>query len=114
MPKDNAPNEADLDRIAWNLPTAPESKEPEPQNPPRPLRVRKTTQERDRERHQAKLDEIREQVSTGALVIRQMTRAERATWAERSATIETSLTPAERATRDRALRNRRIRAEHLS
>ena len=88
--------------------------EPDAKQPTYTLRVGKTTQEWDREGHQAKLDDIREQVSTGALVIRQMTDAERATWAQRRAMLETSLTSLERATRNRVLRNRRTRAERLS
>jgi hypothetical protein len=71
-------------------------------------------QERAAEERQAKLEHIREQVSSGALVIRQMTRAERAKWDKQRAIVDADLTPAERTRRDSALRNRRLRAErHL-
>jgi hypothetical protein len=68
-------------------------------------------QERAAEERQAKLEHIREQVSSGALVIRQMTRAERARWDKQRALLDVSFTPAERTRRDRALRNRRQAAE---
>jgi hypothetical protein len=112
--KGDVPSEVDLDRIAWNLPPAPGPPRVHPQKPTHTSTVGRTRQERDRERHQARLDDIGEQVSSGALVIRQMSHAERATWAERRAELEASLTPAERTRRDVALRNRRTRAELLS
>ena len=70
-------------------------------------------QERAAEERQAKLEHIREQVSSGALVIRQMTRAERAKWDKQREILDASFTPAERTRRDSALRNRRQRAERL-
>ena len=70
-------------------------------------------QERAAADRQAKLEHIREQVSSGALVIRQMTRAERVKWDEQRATLDASFTPAERTRRDSALRNRRLRAERI-
>ena len=70
-------------------------------------------QERAAEEREAKLEHIREQVSSGALVIRQMTRAERAKWDKQRAILDASFTPAERIRRDSALRNRRQRAERL-
>jgi hypothetical protein len=70
-------------------------------------------QERAATERQAKLEHIREQVSSGALVIRQMTRAERAKWDKQRAIIDANFTPAERTRRDTALRNRRQRAERL-
>ena len=70
-------------------------------------------QERAAEVRQAKLEHIREQVSSGALVIRQMTRTERAKWDKQRAILEANFTPAERTRRDSALRNRRQRAERL-
>jgi hypothetical protein len=70
-------------------------------------------QERAATERQAKLEHIREQVSSGALVIRQMTRAERAKWDKQRAIIDANFTPAERTRRDSALRNRRQRAERL-
>jgi hypothetical protein len=70
-------------------------------------------QERAVEERQAKLEHIREQVSSGALVIRQMTRAERARWSMQRATLDATLTQAERTRRDSLLRQRRQRAERL-
>lgn len=70
-------------------------------------------QERAAEARQAKLEHIREQVSSGSLVIRQMTRAERAMWDKQRATLEATLTRAERMRRDTLLRNRRQRAERI-
>jgi hypothetical protein len=57
---------------------------------------------------------MREQVSSGDLVIREMTSAERSTWARRRAALEAESTPAERDRRDAALRNRRRRSERAS
>ena len=68
-------------------------------------------QERAAEERQAKLEHIREQVSSGALVIRQMTRAERAKWDKQRAILDANFTAAERTRRDSALRNRRQRAQ---
>jgi hypothetical protein len=76
--------------------------------------VAKTSRERADEAREAKLERMREQVSSGDLVIREMTDDERATWSKRRAKLEADSTPAERARRDDALRNRRRRAERLS
>ena len=70
-------------------------------------------QERAAEVRQDKLAHIREQVSSGALVIRQMTRAERAKWDKQRAILDANFTPAERTRRDSVLRTRRQRAERL-
>jgi hypothetical protein len=70
-------------------------------------------QERAAEARQAKLEHIRKQISSGALVIRQMTRAERAKWDKQRAILDANFTPAERTRRDSALRNRRQRAQRL-
>ena len=70
-------------------------------------------QERAAAERQAKLEHIREQVSSGALVIRQMTRAERVKWDKQRAILDANFTQAERTRRDSALRNRRQRAERL-
>jgi hypothetical protein len=67
-------------------------------------------QERAAEERRAKLEYIREQVSS-ALVIRQMTHAERAKWDKQHALLDANFTPAERTRRDAVLRNRRQRAE---
>ena len=61
---------------------------------------------------EAKLELIRKQVSSGALVIREMTTTERAKWAEQHAILEAKLTPAERTRRAAALKERRRRADH--
>jgi hypothetical protein len=76
--------------------------------------VAKTGRERDHEARQAKLEHVREQVSSGRLVIRQMTDAERAKWATRRGMLEASSTPAERERRAAAIESRRRRAERLS
>lgn len=70
-------------------------------------------QERAVEERQAKLEHIRVQVSSGALVIRQMTPAERVRWNKQRAILEATFTQAERTRRDSLLRNRRQRAERL-
>jgi hypothetical protein len=70
----------------------------------------KTSRERDQEAREAKLEQVREQVSSGDLVIRTMTDAERAKWAKRRAALDATSTPAERARREAALENRRRRA----
>jgi hypothetical protein len=70
-------------------------------------------QERAAAEREAKLEHIREQVSSGALVIRQMTRAERVKWDKQRAILDANFTPAERTRRDSALRNRRQRAERI-
>jgi hypothetical protein len=70
-------------------------------------------QERAAAERQAKLEYIRKQVSSGALVIRQMTRAERAKWDKQRAILDATFTPAECTRRDSVLRNRRQRAQRL-
>ncbi len=72
----------------------------------------RTRREHEHELREAKLAHLREQVSSGSLVIRQMTRAERAKWAKRSAKLDAGLTPAERTKRDSVLRDRRRRSEY--
>ena len=70
-------------------------------------------QQRAAEVREAKLEHIREQVSSGALVIRQMTRAERAKWTKQRTLLEATFTRAERTRRESVLRNRRQRADRL-
>ena len=70
-------------------------------------------QERAAAERQAKLEHIREQVSLGALVIRQMTRAERVKWDKQRAILDANFTQAERTRRDSVLRNRGQRAERI-
>jgi len=75
------------------------------------LKVATTSRERADEAREAQLEHIRNQVSSGELVIREMTKAERAKWAKRRAAIEVDSTPAERVRRHTVLKNRRRRAE---
>jgi hypothetical protein len=70
-------------------------------------------QERAAEERQAKLEHIREQVNSGALVIRQMTRTERLRWKKQRTILEAGFTQAERMRRASVLRQRRQRAERL-
>jgi hypothetical protein len=69
----------------------------------------KTRIEREREAHEAKLAHVREQIASGALVIRSMSDAERTLWSEQQAATEILSTPVERARRATALENRRRR-----
>jgi hypothetical protein len=73
-----------------------------------------TSREREEQTREAKLALIREQVSSGVLVVREMTNAERAKWAKRRAKLEANWTPAERVRRVAALKNRRRRTERTS
>ena len=70
--------------------------------------------ERDRERHQAKLEHMREQIASGELVIRQVSLKELAKWAAQRTKLEARSTPAERARRAAGLENRRKRAARLA
>jgi len=76
--------------------------------------VAKTSREREHEARQARLEHVREQVSSGNLVIRQMTDAERAKWAKLRVVLDDSSTSAERARRAAAIEGRRRRAERRS
>jgi hypothetical protein len=78
------------------------------------LKVKKTTLERDRERHEAKLELVQEQVASGQLVIRQMTRTEQARWAAHTKSSEARSTPEQRTRRAAGLENRRKRAARLA
>jgi hypothetical protein len=71
--------------------------------------VAKTTQERQQEAREAKLEHMNEQVSAGTLVIREMTAAERKKWAKRQDALTETSTPQDRARRDAVLENRRRR-----
>jgi hypothetical protein len=68
-----------------------------------------SSRERARELREAKLRHIEEQVSTGALFIRQMTHSERAFWAREQEKRDASRTPAERARCAALLAERRRR-----
>ena len=76
--------------------------------------MKKTTLDRDRERHDAKLELVQEQVASGTLVIRQMTPAEQARWAAHTEKVEASSTPEQRTRRAAGLENRRKRAARLA
>ena len=78
------------------------------------MKVATTTREREHEAREAKLEHIREQVSSGRLVISKMTDAQRTKWAKQRGVIEASWTPSEHARQKAALRNMRVRAERLS
>lgn len=67
--------------------------------------------ERKREEREEKLDRMRELVASGELVVRQMTRAERARWASRQREFEANSTPEERARRANAADTRLRRAQ---
>ncbi|MDQ3671806.1 MAG: hypothetical protein M3364_05105 [Actinomycetota bacterium] len=62
----------------------------------------KTRHEREDEAREGLLEHIREQVSSGELVVRQMTGSERAHWDDHSATSDRQATPEERSRRDAA------------
>lgn len=76
--------------------------------------VASTSRERAEDAREAKLLHIREQVSSGDLVIRGMTKAERVKWSRQRAKLEANWTPEERGRRDVALRNRRRRSERAA
>ena len=76
--------------------------------------MKKSNLERDRERHDAKLELVQEQVASGQLVIRQMTPAEQARWAAHSKKVEASSTPEQRTRRAAGLENRRKRSARLA
>jgi hypothetical protein len=71
----------------------------------------KTTREREDDAREARLEHMRDQVSSGELRVRQMTDAERAQWDDHSAASDRQATPEERARRDAALKKRRNRNE---
>jgi hypothetical protein len=74
----------------------------------------KTQRERDQEQREAKLERINEQVSTGDLVIRKMTDAERDKWAKHREETELTASPADRRRAAAAERRRRRRAGRSS
>lgn len=74
----------------------------------------KTSRERDYEAREAKLEHVRQQVASGELVIRTMTHAERARWAEQDARVDANLDPADRLRRADRLESRRKRAARFS
>jgi hypothetical protein len=70
----------------------------------------KTRNEREDDERQERLEQMREQVSTGDLVVRQMTASERRHWEERSAAFDDHATPEERSRRDAARQKRQNQA----
>lgn len=70
----------------------------------------KTQRERDKEAREAKLERIKDQVASGDLVVRKMTKAEQQKWAARRADRERSLSPAEQRRAAAAVRRRERRA----
>lgn len=67
--------------------------------------------ERRRLARELKLERMREQLASGELVIRKMTRLERSSWAKRDREFEANSTPEERARRASAVKKRRKHAE---
>jgi hypothetical protein len=69
-----------------------------------------TAQQRQADERAAKLADVKDQVATGNLVIRSMSRAERTKWAKRSSAKAASSTPTELAAKAAALERRRGQA----
>jgi hypothetical protein len=66
----------------------------------------KTTREREEDARAGRLEHFRDQVSSGELVVRQMTDSERAHWDDHSAASDRQATPEERTRRDAARKKR--------
>ena len=69
----------------------------------------KTRNEREHDERQGRLEDMRDQISSGDLVVRQMTASERRQWEERSADFDDHATPEERTRRDAARQKRQDR-----
>ena len=67
----------------------------------------KTRGEREEDAREGLLEHIRDQVSSGELVVRQMTDSERTHWDDHSAASDRQATPEERKHRDAARKKRR-------
>ena len=67
----------------------------------------KTRGEREEDAREGLLEHIRDQVSSGELVVRQMTDSERTRWDDHSAASDRQATPEERKRRDAARKKRR-------
>ena len=67
----------------------------------------KTRGEREEDAREGLLEHIRDQVSSGELVVRQMTDAERTRWDDHSAASDRQATPEERKRRDAARKKKR-------
>ena len=70
----------------------------------------KTPGERKDDKRQERLQKMQEQLSSGELVVRQMTSTERRLWEERSAAFYEHSSPDERARRDAARQRRQDNA----
>ncbi len=66
----------------------------------------KTWRERQDDKRDERLEHMRQQITSGELTVRQMTREERARWKEHSATSARHMPPEERARRKAALTKR--------
>jgi hypothetical protein len=71
----------------------------------------KTRNEREDDQRQERLEHMREQVSSGELVVRQMTPSERERWKKHSAAADDQATPEERSRRDAAWQKRQEQAK---
>lgn len=69
----------------------------------------KTRNEREEDEREGRLEHIRNQVSSGELVVRKMTESERARWDDHSAAVDRQATPEERTRRDAARKKKRDR-----
>ena len=66
----------------------------------------RTRSEREDDKREERLEHIREQISLGELVVREMTPSEREQWQKHSAARDDQATPEERASRDTAWQKR--------
>ena len=69
----------------------------------------KTARERDEDARERRLEHMREQVSSGELIVRPMTDSERKQWDKQSAASDRQATPDERTRRDAARKKKRDR-----
>ena len=69
----------------------------------------RTAREREEDAREARREHFRDQVSSGELVVRQMTDSERAQWDEHSSASDRQATPEQRTRRDAARKNKRNR-----
>jgi hypothetical protein len=60
----------------------------------------RTRSEREDDKREERLEQMREQISSGELVVRQMTPSERKRWQEHSAAFDDQATPEQRTRRD--------------
>jgi hypothetical protein len=66
----------------------------------------RTRNEREDDERQERLEHMREQISSGELVVRKITASERRRWEERSEAFDNHATPEERTRRDAARQKR--------